>query len=221
MPASSWAQQSFETTSVAPERFIAAHGRKAVAMGYASSGLELWAYPLQIVSDYQVGFRLAGSTSEVEGSALLRRVSYDPQGVTRIYIGPDFIVQERLFVPLDQPAIRITYTVEGRGSVDVVVHFAPVLNLMWPGSIGGQNTQWSQTASAYRLADGTQKYAAWIGSQDVVSHDEVRNSTEPGMAPRRLAFAVRPKPIATVVVIHGKRTPHRRSRLRSGSAQSL
>jgi glycogen debranching enzyme len=202
--ASSWAQQSFETTSVGPERFIAAHGSKAVAMGYASGGLELWAYPLQIVSDYQVGFRLAGSTSEVEGAALLRRVSYDPQGVTRIYIGPDFIVQERLFVPLDQPAIRITYTVEGRGSVDVVVHFAPILNLMWPGSIGGQNTQWSQTASAYRLADGTQKYSAWIGSQDVVSHDEVRNSTEPGMAPRRVAFAVRPKPIATVVVTTDK-----------------
>jgi hypothetical protein len=45
------AQLSFDTNSVAPERFIAAHGRKAIVMGYASGGLELWAYPLQLISD--------------------------------------------------------------------------------------------------------------------------------------------------------------------------
>src|ERR1700734_576339 len=95
------AQLSLQTDSVAPERFIAAHGSKAIAMGYASSGLELWAYPLQLVSGYEIRFRSAGETSEVTGVTLLRRATYDPEAIIRTYIGPVFIVRERLFMPLD------------------------------------------------------------------------------------------------------------------------
>ncbi len=119
------AQLSFQTDSVAPERFVAAHGRKAIVMGYASSGLELWAYPLQLISGYELGFRSAGDTTETAGSVLLRRVTYDPEAITRTYIGPDFIVRERLFVPLNEQAIFLTYTVECHHSIDIVVHFTP------------------------------------------------------------------------------------------------
>ena len=198
------AQQPFQTSSVAPERFIAAHGRQALIMGYASDGLELWTYPLQLITGYQLGFRSEGDTAEVSGPTLLRRVTYDAEGITRTYIGPDFIVRERLLVPRDEPAIRLTYTVECRHSVDVVVHFTPVLNLMWPAAIGGQSTQWAPADSAYRLSDGTQTYSAWIGSPGILSHDEVLNSTEPGTPGDRLAFVVRPKPTATVTVTREK-----------------
>jgi glycogen debranching enzyme len=185
------AQLSFQTDSVAPERFIAAHGRKAIVMGYASSGLELWAYPLEIISGYELGFRPAGDTTEIAGSVLLRRVTYDPEAITRTYIGPDFIVRERLFVPLSEQAILITYTVDCRHSIDIVVHFTPVLDLMWPASLGGQSTQWNPAASAYIFSEATHKYSAWIGSSQVISHDEVLNSAQPGTPGKRLAFAVR------------------------------
>jgi glycogen debranching enzyme len=185
------AELSFDTNSVAPQRFIAVHGRKAIVMGYASSGLELWAYPLQLVSGYEVGFRAAGETTEINGSTLLRRVTYEPQAITRTYVGPDFIVRERLFVPLTDAAILLTYSVESRHSIDVVIHFTPVLDLMWPASIGGQNTHWEPAASAYILADALHKYSAMIGSPDVVSHDQVLNSAQPGTPGHRLAFAVR------------------------------
>ncbi len=185
------AQLSFQTDSVAPERFIAAHGRKAIVMGYASAGLELWAYPLQIISGYELGFRPAGDTTEIAGSALLRRVTYDPEAITRTYIGPDFIVRERLFVPLNEQAILLTYTVECRHSIDIVVHFTPVLDLMWPASLGGQSTQWDPAASAYILSEALHKYSAFIGSSRVISHDEVLNSAQPGTSGKRLAFAMR------------------------------
>src|ERR1700760_754017 len=51
------AQLSFDTDAVSPQRFIAAHGEQAVAMGYAAQGLEFWAYPLQIISGYKLTFR--------------------------------------------------------------------------------------------------------------------------------------------------------------------
>jgi glycogen debranching enzyme len=185
------AQLSFDTTSVAPERFIAAHGRKAIVMGYASSGLELWTYPLQIVSGYELGFRPTGDTTETAANDFLRRVTYEPEAITRTYIGPDFIVRERLFVPLNEQAVLLTYIVECRHSIDIVIHFTPVLDLMWPVSLGGQSTQWNPVTSAYILSEATHKYSAFIGSPDVISHDQVLNSAQPGTAGKRLAFAVR------------------------------
>ncbi len=185
------AQLLFDTDSVAPQRFVAVHGRKALVMGYASSGLELWAYPLQLVSGYELGFRLPGGTSEVPAAALIRRVIYQPEAVTRIYIGPDFVVREKLFVPLEEPAVLLTYTVESRHDVEIVIHFKPVVDLMWPGSLGGQNAHWDAASSAYILADGTGKYSALIGSPAAVSHDQVLNSAEPGFEPGGLAFAIR------------------------------
>ena len=190
----SLAELSFDTNS--PERFIAVHGRKAVIMGYASSGLEVWAYPLQLITGYEVGVRPAGETSEISGSSLLRRVTYEPQAITRTYIGSDFIVRERLFVPLNEAAVFLTYSVESRHSVDVVIHFAPVLDLMWPASIGGQNTHWDPAASAYVLADATHKYSATIGSAEVVSHDKVVNSAQPGTT-----VVEPPKPAARTAAI--------------------
>src|SRR3984957_674936 len=176
------AQLSLQTDSVAPERFVAAHGRKGIVMGYASGGLELWAYPLQLISGYELGFRPAGDTTETAASLLLRRVTYDPEAITRTYIGPDFIVRERLFVPLNEQAILLTYT---------VTHFTPVLDLMWPASIGGQSTQWNAAASAYILSEPLRRYSAFIGSPQVISHDEVLNSAQPGTPGNRFAFAVR------------------------------
>jgi glycogen debranching enzyme len=207
------AQLSFETNSVAPERFIAVHGRKAVIMGYAASGLELWAYPLQLLSGYEPAFRSTGNTTEINASALLRRVTYEPEAITRTYIGPDFIVREKLFVPLNDAAILITYSVESRHSIDVIIHFTPVLDLMWPASVGGQNTHWDSTASAYILAEATHTYSALIGSPGVVSHDQVLNSAQPGTLSNRLAFVVRAggdvNHSATVVVARndGKTSP--------------
>jgi glycogen debranching enzyme len=186
-----FSQEPLQTDAVGPQRFIAAHGRKAIAMGYASSGLELWAYPLQIIGGYELGFRPSGGTTEINGPSLLRRVTYEPQAILRTYIGPDFIVREKLFVPLNDAAIFLTYSVESRHSVDLVVHFTPVLDLMWPASVGGQSAQWSTAASAYLLTDGTHKYSALIGSPDVTSHDEVMNTAQPGSLGNRLAFAIR------------------------------
>src|SRR5277367_3852900 len=50
-------QLAISTDSVDPIRFVAVHGRRAVIMGYAETGLESWVYPFQIFSDYQIGFR--------------------------------------------------------------------------------------------------------------------------------------------------------------------
>jgi glycogen debranching enzyme len=183
---------SMTTDAVAPRRFIAVHGRRALLDGYADNGLEVWAYPVQLIKNYQVGFRPQGMTSEIPGPTILRRVVYRPDEITRIYIGPNFIVREKLFVPLKAPGAIVTYTVESQNPVDIVVHFVPVLNLMWPAGIGGQDVNWNIAASGYQLTEQTHRFSAVVGSTAIVAHDEIFNRASSSATPEGLAFTIRP-----------------------------
>jgi glycogen debranching enzyme len=180
-----------QTESVGPARFVAVHGRRSLVQGYASHSLEVWAYPVQIVREYEVAFRRQGATTEIGGAVVLRTIAYEPDSVTRTYIGPDFVVREKLFVPLDQPAAFVTYTVDSQSPLKIVIRFTPVLDLMWPGSLGGQNTSWVSAASGYLLTEATHRFFAFVASPDLVSHDAAVNSVGPESSPRRYAFAAR------------------------------
>ncbi|MDB6101796.1 MAG: hypothetical protein JWO52_1795, partial [Gammaproteobacteria bacterium] len=96
-------QLDWSSDSTQPGRFLAAHGRRSAIFGYSESGLESWAYPVQILTSFGAAFREQGATSEIDGRSVLRRIIYGPASVTRIYAGPDFIVREKIFVPLDVP----------------------------------------------------------------------------------------------------------------------
>ena len=186
------ASLSLTTDAVAPRRFIAVHGRRAMLDGYASGGLEVWAYPVQLIKDYEIGFLPLGATSEIPGATILRRIVYQPDEIIRIYIGPNFIVREKLFVPLKAPGAIVTYSVESQYPVDIVVHFVPVLNLMWPAGIGGQDVNWNPAASGYLLTEQTHRFSAIVGSATIVAHDEIFNRPSSSTTLAGLAFTVRP-----------------------------
>jgi len=186
-----FADVSWSTDSTGPRRFIAVHGRRAAIFGYSETGLEMWAYPLQIISSYKVTFRRQGETTGIDGQNILRRIIYRPEAVIRIYTGPDFVVREKLFVPLDEPVAIISYETESPRPIDIEVRFVPVLDLMWPASIGGQEAVWSSTTSSYSLSEPARRFAASIGSPDIVAHDETPNNTQHAGREPGLAFTIR------------------------------
>jgi glycogen debranching enzyme len=197
-------QLTLQTDSVGPSRFLAVHGRRALVQGYATRGLEVWGYPLQIISGYEVGFRKPGATTELKGSDLLRKITYEPEAVIRTYVGPDFSIQETIFVPLDEPSAIITYAIVSHDTIDIIAHFDPVLDLMWPAAIGGQSTAWHQPSSSYIITEPSHRFSAYIGSPDVITHDDTVNSAAPGSASKRFAFAMEAhKPGTTITVVAG------------------
>ena len=182
---------AWSTDSVGPQRFVSVHGRRAAIFGYSGDGLEFWAYPFQIVNSFKVRFRSEGTTTEIDGQKILRRIIYSPEAVTRVYAGPDFIVKEKLFVPLDEPGAIVRYEVASAHPLDVVIHFVPVLDLMWPGGIGGQSIRWSATDSAYLLSEETHRFTARISSPDIVNHDETPNANRQLGRDPGLSFMIR------------------------------
>lgn len=178
---------TWSTDSVGPARFVSVHGRRAAVFGYSQDGLEVWAYPFQILRDYRVSFCLQGTNTTVDSQRVVRRIIYSPEAVTRIYAGSDFIVRERIFVPLDEAGAIFHYEVASARPLDIVIHFIPIMDLMWPGSIGGQEAIWDPAASAYLVSEPRHRFSASIGSPDMVAHDETPNenrqlSREPGSA---------------------------------------
>ena len=184
-------QLTWSTDSAQPARFVAVHGRRSAIFGYSEHGLEIWAYPLQVVDSFGVAFRKQDGTTEIDGGAVLRRIEYTPEAVTRVYVGPDFAVRESLFVPLDAPGAIVSYEVDGAASLDIVVRFNPVLNLMWPGGIGGQEAAWNAAASGYLLSEPLHRYTALVSSPDIIAHDETPNATRRANSSPGVAFTIR------------------------------
>ena len=189
--AADFAGLAWDADFSASARFVSVHGRRAALFGNSQDGLEFWSYPFQIVRSFKVGFRSEGTTTEIDGGTILRRIVYRPESVTRIYSGPDFIVKEKIFVPLDEPGAIIRYDVFSRHPVEIVVHFLPVLDLMWPGGIGGQEAIWNSKASAYFLSEPKHRFSGIIGSPDIVEHDETRNQNRRAGREQGLAFTLR------------------------------
>jgi glycogen debranching enzyme len=202
------ASLALSTSAVSPERFIAAHGRRAFVDGYANSSLEAWVYPFQILSGYRVAFRPQGATTSIPASSLLISVIYEPDAVTRVYLGPGFTVRERIFVPLDQPGAILTYQVQGNQPVDIEVHAVPVLDLMWPGGLGGQSTNWNAALSAFVLSEPADGYTAAVGSPQIVAHDDVVNSPDENGATNPIGFTLRPDSAGAARVYLSLNPPH-------------
>lgn len=191
------ASASWTVDANGPGHFVAAHGQRSAIMGYPETGLEVWTYPLQLLSGYEVRFKERGRIEPFEGRALLSRIETSPSEVVRVYNGPDFVVREHLFVPLDSPAAILTYEVEGQPEVEIEARFEPSLNLMWPGALGGQDISWNAARSGYVEREPVHGFSAIIRSPDAVAHDSTINAathrpTALGlvMAPRREADGV-------------------------------
>jgi Mannosylglycerate hydrolase MGH1-like glycoside hydrolase domain len=162
-----------------PDGFVVAPGRRAAVFGYARDGLEVWAWPLQLIDGYRVDFVPQGGARAIAGSSLLRSVAVFPDRIVRRYVGADFVVDETLIVPLRAAGVLIRFRVGGRDQVGIRVRFRPSLNLIWPAALGGQSTVWDAALGGYVIREPLHGFAATITSPDVEAHDAARNDVRP------------------------------------------
>ena len=174
-------------------RFLVAHGRRAWVGGYANAGLEVWAGALQIATDVHAEFRRAGDVTVINGGKIVSKIDVDPSHVSRTYTGPDFSVEEQIWVPLNQPAALFRYSIRSLHPIQVILKFRPSLNLMWPAAIGGQEIRWDAAESGYFLSEPAQQFSAVVLVAAAIEHDEPLNSTRPIPQSDELAIALDPK----------------------------
>ncbi len=156
-----------------PWRFVHAVGEKAGIWGFESGVLEGWVYPLKVFHDFSLAFQIEGLPTIYPADQLIRAVRVRPESVDLQYSGERFAVTETLFTPHHEPGFVILLTVRASAPLRVFVRFRPDLNLMWPGSIGGQTVAWDAKKEWMELSEPSGNFSALIGSPTAIGSTAV------------------------------------------------
>lgn len=162
-------QLTIRTHAPAAGQFLVQPGERAVVQGDARGALEVWIYPFEIVRGYRIE-RIGRGGERTPLSALSLRTAVHPDAIDRIYSGREFTLTEHWFVPRDRPGVVLSYRLRGRRSLTLRVRFHPVLNLMWPGAIGGQSGAWVPTLHAFVIREPSGRYRGYVGSPQARQH---------------------------------------------------
>ncbi len=203
------ADLTLTTDHPGPRQFLAQPGDRAILQGYAGHGLEAWIYPFQILRGYQVSIvEEGGGLTPV--SSLLTSTAVRPESVERVYTGQNFTLVEHWFVPRDRPGMVLSYRLTGMRALRLQVAFEPVLDLMWPAGIGGQESGWDTKLGAFDIHETTDRFHAYVGSPQTQGHSNPTSYAEPWKAHRELSLVIpltpggNPAVVAMALTIAGK-----------------
>src|SRR5262245_2747558 len=140
-------------------RFFAVTGRRSAAFGYENRGLEAWVYPLKVLDDLRLAFRIKGYPLEIEGADALGSVSVRPEATVFTYSHAAFTVREIVFAPLEEPGVVILLDIDSTLPMTVLGSFRPRLKLMWPAGLMTANVEWDEKARLYVLTEETKRFA--------------------------------------------------------------
>jgi glycogen debranching enzyme len=153
--------------------YVAAVGRKAIAMGTEDGRFEVWSWPYKWLHDFQLAFRVPKYTAPIAGRDVARWVTVRPEGVTIEYAYETFTVKQTVFPVLDQPAVLMLLEVDAIRPMEIVATFAPDIHLAWPASLGGQYLAWNAAARAFLFSESRRTVNAFLGSPAVTRASDV------------------------------------------------
>jgi glycogen debranching enzyme len=150
--------------------FLDVLGRKSALFGYEHRQLEAWAYPLQVLDQFELSFRVEGYPLEFKGSETAASIDVRPEATVITYTHAAFTVRQLIFAPLDEPGVVMLLDVDSALPLAVNVRFRPRLKLMWPAGLMTGSLSWDEKLRAYLVTEETGRYAGIVGSpaaQDV------------------------------------------------------
>lgn len=153
--------------------YLAAVGRRAIAMGTEEGRFELWSWPLKWLHDFQLSFRVPKYTAPIAGPTVASSVEHRPEGISITYSHEQFTVRQHVFVPLDLPAVVMLLEVDAVRPLDIIAQFVPDIHYAWPAGLGGQYLVWNQPARAFLFSEGQRAVNAFLGSPAVTEASDV------------------------------------------------
>lgn len=157
----------FDVTLTGPVRgtgYVSAIGRRAALIGTDAGSFEAWTWPLKLLHDFSLSFKTPLYDQPIPGKDIARRVEISPAGATIIYTHSAFTVTERLFAPLDQPAVVAVLEVDAVRPIEIIARFRPDLQLAWPAGFGGQYVFWDDAERAFVLSESRRQANGFFGS---------------------------------------------------------
>ncbi len=147
-----------------PGAFLDVLGRKSAVFGYEHRQLEAWAYPLQLLDQFELAFRLEGYPFEFRGADVAASIDVRPEATVITYSHAAFTVRQIIFAPLDEPGVVMLLDVDSALPLSVSARFRPRLRLMWPAGSATASLSWDEKQRAYLIYEETGRFAGLVGS---------------------------------------------------------
>jgi glycogen debranching enzyme len=160
-----------------PWEFVSAVGTRSGLLGSESGQFEAWVYPLKILRDFHLRFKVDGEV--IDGKSLVRSVSVRPEATTITYVWDTFSVRETLFAPVHEAGAIIALDVEAAQPIEIDAVFEKDFRLEWPAAMGGSDIDWVPALHAFSLSDDEHKFSALVGSPSATQFqaEDVTNYT--------------------------------------------
>ncbi len=145
-------------------------GHRSAVLGYEHRGLESWVYPMKLLDDCELSFRIEGYPLEFRAPDLAVRIKVRPEATTFTYSHAAFTVDQIIFAPIDEAGIVMLLEVKTTLPMSVNVRFRPKLKLAWPAGLMTGNLEWDKKEHVYYITEESKRFVGMIGSpagQDV------------------------------------------------------
>jgi glycogen debranching enzyme len=169
-------------------RFFGVVGRRSAVLGHEGQTLESWVYPLKLLDDFHLSFRLRDYPLEIDGREVTAGIAVRPEATVLTYAHAAFTVRQIIFAPLEEPGILMLLDVESTLPMTITASFRPRLRLMWPGGLMTPNLEWDGKAHAYFLTEESKRFAAVVGSPTARDVSVMPYQEEPRDVPTRFVI---------------------------------
>ena len=145
-----------------PWEFMSTLGTRSGLLGQENGDFEAWVYPLKLLRNFHLRFRIDGEILESEN--LARTTTVRPESTTITYAWDTFSVKETLFAPVNEPGAVIQLEIDTAQPLEVEAVFERDFQLEWPGAMGGSDIEWNAALHAFFMDENQHKFSALIGS---------------------------------------------------------
>jgi glycogen debranching enzyme len=166
-------------------RFFDVVGRRSALFGRENQGFEAWVYPLKLVDDFGLSFRLQDYPLDIEGRDVAATITVRPEATIVTYSHAAFTVREILFAPIDEPGIVILLDVDSVLPMTIRGSFRPRLRLMWPAGLMTPNVEWKAEESAYYLTEESRRFVGVVAAPGARDLSVMPYQEEPRDVPLR------------------------------------
>ncbi len=163
-------------------------GHKSAALGYENRSLEAWVYPLKILDDFELSFRIEGYPLEFRGPDIAVQINARPEATVFTYSHAAFTVRQIIYAPVDEPGIIMLLDVKTVLPMTVTASFRPRLKLAWPAGLMTGNLEWDEKQRAYYITEESKRFVGMIGSPAAQDIPVMPYQEEPRDVPVRLSI---------------------------------
>jgi glycogen debranching enzyme len=172
-------------------------GHKSAIFGYEHRPLEAWVYPLKLLDEFELSFRIKDYPLEFRASEIAVRIDVRPEATIFTYSHAAFTVRQIIYAPVDEPGLIMLLDVKSVLPMTVAASFKPRLKLFWPAGLMTSNIEWDEKQHVYYLTEESKRFVGMIGSPSAHDVSIMPYQEEPRDVPSRFEIETSPDDLKT------------------------